>query len=302
MRPPASRVAVLRCNSYTATCLIRVLSEGLALFNLDVRGKTVLLKPNLVEHLPGRDINTDPRVVAAAADCFLRLGAGKVVIAEGPGHHRDTELLLQESGLKDQLRTLKIDFIDLNREDLVKSPLQAGYTGLGHLWLPRVVLASDFIVSMPKIKTHHWAGVTLSMKNMFGIVPGVRYGWPKNLLHWRGIHESVLDICATVRPSFVVADGVFAMEGNGPLHGTRRPLGALVLADDPVAGDATCARLMGLVPERVRHLREAGDFLGNLELGRIHQLAEPITTADPAFSVLPEFRYLLARVADTSPR
>ena len=81
--------------------------------------------------------------------------------------------------------------------------------------------ASDFIVSMPKVKTHHWTGVTLSMKNMFGIVPGSRYGWPKNVLHWAGIHESILDICATVRPHFVIADGIVAMEGDGPLNGTE---------------------------------------------------------------------------------
>jgi len=67
---------------------------------------------------------------------------------------------------------------------------------------------------MPKIKTHHWAGVTLSLKNMFGIVPGTKYGWPKNLLHWSGIHESILDICATVPIHFVIADGITAMEGN----------------------------------------------------------------------------------------
>ena len=88
------------------------------------------------------------------------------------------------------------------------------------LWLPRTVLEADFLVSMPKIKTHHWSGVTLSMKNMFGVVPGARYGWPKNILHWKGIQESILDLCATVPIHFVIADGIVAMEGNGPLNGT----------------------------------------------------------------------------------
>src|SRR5215467_4061168 len=74
----------------------------------------------------------------------------------------------------------------------------ASYTSMKYLWLPRTVLEPDFLVSMPKIKTHHWAGVTLSMKNLFGIVLGAEYGWPKNILHWRGIQESVLDLCATV--------------------------------------------------------------------------------------------------------
>jgi uncharacterized protein (DUF362 family) len=98
-----------------------------------------------------------------------------------------------------------------------------------HLWLPRTLLVSDFIVSMPKVKTHHWTGVTLSMKNMFGIVPGLRYGWPKNVLHWAGIHESILDICATVRPHFVIADGIVGMEGDGPLNGTAKKLNTILL-------------------------------------------------------------------------
>ena len=145
--------------------------------------------------------------------------------------------------------------MDLNRDELKKVRLKANYSGLHELWLPHTVLASDFVVSMPKVKTHHWAGVTLSLKNMFGIVPGMKYGWPKNLLHWNGIHESILDICATVPIHFVIADGITAMEGNGPLQGSARQLGKIVLADDPVAADATCARLMGFDPLQVRHLR-----------------------------------------------
>src|ERR1041384_8413297 len=109
---------------------------------------------------------------------------------------------------------------------------------------------------MPTVKTHHWAGVTLSMKNMFGVVPGTKYGWPKNVRHWKGIHRSILDICATVPIHFVIADGVIAMEGNGPLHGTHRHLGKIVLANDPVAADFVCARLMGLNPSLIWHRSE----------------------------------------------
>ncbi|HEY7387532.1 MAG TPA: DUF362 domain-containing protein [Bryobacteraceae bacterium] len=105
-----------------------------------------------------------------------------------------------------------------------------------------------------RVRTGIAAGVTLSMKNMFGIVPGMKYGWPKNVLHWHGIHESILDICATVPIHFVIADGVEAMEGNGPLQGEVRQLNRIVLADDPVAADVTCTRLMGLNHRAIRHL------------------------------------------------
>jgi uncharacterized protein (DUF362 family) len=247
-----------------------------------------------VEDLPG-PVNTNSALIGAAARCFLRLGATRIVIGEGPGHQRDTELVVQVAGLKPHLADRRIEFVDLNRDELAKVKLKANYSGLGELWLPRSVLDSDFVVSMPKVKTHHWAGVTLSLKNMFGIVPGMKYGWPKNLLHWHGIHESILDICATVPIHFVIADSITAMEGNGPLQGTARELGKIVLADDPVAADATCARLMGFDPLRVQHLSEGGRFLGNLRADRITMLAERAEAPIRPFAVLPDFRYLLAR-------
>jgi uncharacterized protein (DUF362 family) len=233
------------------------------LFDLDLRGKSVLLKPNMVEAIPGKPVNTDPQLIGAAAEALLRLGAGSVTVGEGPGHHRDTYLVVHETGLADQLRHRRISFVDLNRDELIKTTLRSNFSGLGELWLPRIVLASDFIVSMPKVKTHHWTSVTLSMKNMFGIVPGSRYGWPKNVLHWAGIHESILDICATVRPHFVIADGIVAMEGDGPLNGTPRKLNTIVLSDDPVAADFLLAELLGSNPIATKHLEEASRFLGN---------------------------------------
>ena len=267
--------------------------DGLRLFRLNVAGRRVLLKPNLVEDLPG-PVNTNADIIGAAARCFLRLGAARVVVGEGPGHQRDTELVVQAANLKPHLADRRIDFVDLNRDELARVKLKASYSGLGELWLPRTVLDSDFIVSMPKVKTHHWAGVTLSLKNMFGIVPGMKYGWPKNLLHWHGIHECILDICATVPIHFVIADGITAMEGNGPLQGTARDLGKIVLADDPVAADATCARLMGLDPLRVQHLSDGGRFLGNLNANRITMLGERVEPPARPFSVLPDFEYLIA--------
>lgn len=292
-RPKRSRVAILHAEQYSQE-LDQVLLKGLQLFPLDVRGKTVVLKPNLVDYLPGDAINTHPTLVLAAVEAFRRLGAKSVVIAEGPGHQRDTQVVLCQSGYKESLRYEKLRFVDLNRDELIRTPLRASYTGMKDLWLPRTVLDADFLVSMPKIKTHHWSGVTLAMKNMFGIVPGARYGWPKNILHWKGIQESILDLCATVPIHFVIADGIIAMEGNGPLNGTSRPLGRLVLSDDPVAADATCARLMGFDPERIEHVREGSRFLGNAEPAYIDQLGDTVRLPIISFRVVPEFENLYA--------
>jgi uncharacterized protein (DUF362 family) len=180
VRPKRSRLVILHVEAYSDK-LNELVHEGLRLFCLNIRGKSVLIKPNIVEVIPGKPVNTDPHLIRAAAEAFLRMDAASVTVAEGPGHHRDTDLLLHAIGLGDQLRHRKLRFIDLNRDALIKTTLRANYSGLGNLWLPQTVLASDLIVSMPKVKTHHWADVTLSLKNMFGIVPGCRYGWPKNV-------------------------------------------------------------------------------------------------------------------------
>jgi uncharacterized protein (DUF362 family) len=247
-----------------------------------------------VDYIPGNAINTHPLLVLAAAESFRRLGAKSVLVAEGPGHQRDTHLVLSQSGYEQCLRDEKIRFVDLNRDELMRAPLRASYTGMKDLWLPRTVLEADFLVSMPKIKAHHWSGVTLSMKNMFGVVPGARYGWPKNILHWKGIQESILDLCATVPVRFVIADGIVAMEGNGPLNGSPRTLGAIVLADDPVAADATCARLMGFEPDRIVHICEGSRFLGNASPTLIDQVGETVNAPATPFKVVPEFRHLYA--------
>ncbi len=290
-RPARSRVAILDADKYTES-LVETLFEGHKLFNLDISDKSVLLKPNLVDYIPGAHINTHPLLVAAAAECFKRLGARSVVVGDGPGHQRDTFLVLHKSGLLDQLSRVQVPFIDLNRDDVSKVKLRADYSGLHEIWLPRTVLEADFIVSMPKIKTHHWSGVTLSMKNMFGVIPGAKYGWPKNILHWKGIERCIVDICATVPIHFVIADGIVAMEGDGPLAGSPRHLGQVVLADDPVAADATCARLMGLVPERVPHITAAARFLGSMSVDKIDQIAGQVISPVVPFEVMQEFPHL----------
>ena len=292
-RAKRSRVAILHVEQYSQR-IDQILASGLRLFRINVQGKAVVLKPNLVDYIPGNAINTHPTLVLAAAESFRRMGARCVIVAEGPGHQRDTELVLSESGYRESLRDEALRFVDLNRDELVRTQLRASYMGMKSLWLPRTVLKADFLVSMPKIKAHHWAGVTLSMKNMLGVVPGSRYGWPKNILHWKGIQESILDVSATIPVHFVIADGIVAMEGNGPLNGTARPLGKIVLADDPVAADSVCARLMGFEPDRIVHIREGAKFLGNLSPALIDQLGETLEAPATPFQVVPEFRQLYA--------
>lgn len=286
-RPP-SRVAIRRAAGYCDD-LAALIQETASELGFHVQGKSVLLKPNFVEPDPRGIVNTNPAVVGAAREAFLRLGARSVVVGEGPGHERDTEGIVETIRLRDHIGKLAGKFVDLNLDDVALTSLRTRASRLKELYFPRTVLGADLVVSMPKLKTHHWVGATLSLKNMFGIVPGSCYGWPKNALHWAGISQSVLDINSTVRPDFAIVDGIVGMEGNGPIQGTAKFCGALVMGDDPVAVDATCVRIMGLAPERIDYLAKAGSVLGHVSERQVLQAGEPIGSVRTSFEVLPQF-------------
>jgi uncharacterized protein (DUF362 family) len=294
-RRAQSTTAILAQPRYDESLTDNIL-RGLDLCGLDVRGRRVLLKPNLVEYDPDGVINTHPSLVAAAVEAFRVRGATEVIVGEGPGHRRDTEYLLEASGLEYTLRHAGAEYVDLNTDDVRLLPLRSSFTALGSLYLPHSVLDADLLVSMPKLKTHKWAGATLSMKNLFGIVPGSLYGWPKNVLHWHGISESIIDINAALpMDRFNIVDGVVGMEGNGPIQGTARHSGVLVFGSDPVAVDATCARLMGLEPSAIHHISEAAAFLGNADEGIIRQVGEPIAAYRQNYAVIERLQHVLAR-------
>jgi uncharacterized protein (DUF362 family) len=291
-RKDHSRVAILPANRYDQP-LKDILLRGIKLCGLEVEGKRILLKPNLVEFDPKGVINTHPAVVEAAIDSFRSLGAAQVVVAEGPGHRRDNEYLLSASGLYDVIREHRVRYIDLNSDDVRPTFLRSSFTDLKQLYLPETLYNADVLVSMPKLKTHHWAGVTLSLKNMFGVVPGGVYGWPKNILHWQGIHQSILDINSSLPlPQFAIVDGIVGMEGNGPLQGKAKNSGVLIFGDDLVAVDATAARLMTIEPQKIDYLAKAGEFLGNLNQEKIQQIGERLDKLRQDFLVIEDFQKL----------
>jgi len=293
---PESRVAVRRVANYQAD-LSSVLFETLREFDLPVRGKTVLLKPNLVGLDPLGMMNTHPAVIAAARESFLRLGAAEVMVGDGPAMDRDTQAVLESIRLREFAGPLSRFFVDLNTDDVERVLLKTRASRLRELYFPKTVRGVDFLVSLPKLKTHHWAGVTLSLKNMFGVIPGSCYGWPKNILHWAGIDRAILDINAAVRPDFAIVDGIIGMEGNGPIQGVSKTAGVLIAGDDPVAVDSTCARIMGLAPEKIDHIARAATFLGHIETQKIRQLGESIASTRTPFAVLEAFRHLRQEAA-----
>lgn len=277
-----SAVAVIKAASYSVDLASKIL-EGIRTLKLDVKGKSILLKPNLVEFDKTTAINTDVAVIAAAYDVFRSLGAASVVIGEGPGHRRDTLGLSEEAGYWKGIEKFEDRFVDLNRDDVSKAK---GFAE--GVYLPNTALGADLIVSLAKMKTHHWAGATLSMKNFFGLVPGSVYGWPKNELHYYGIPKSIVELNRIFRKTFAIVDGITGMEGNGPIQGTPKLAGVLVMGQDLVAVDSTCCRIMGITPEKIEYLQLAAG-LGAIDAKQIEQRGERFENVRTDFKLIKEF-------------
>jgi uncharacterized protein (DUF362 family) len=167
----------------------------------------------------------------------------------------------------------------LNRDDIRQVELKTPFTRLDSLWAARTILAADVVVSMPKVKTYHWAGVTLSLKNMFGTIPGSVYGGRRTFLHWKGIDRSILDI--NTRCRCISSSRMASWRWKATDH-----------FRDLVAADFTCARFMGFDPYRISNLSQAAQFLGIGDVQR-DQLGERLPRTVRPFSVLPEFAHLI---------
>lgn len=288
-REKPAETFIARASGYQSDLASRILGglQELGVSTGEIRGKSILLKPNLVETRPGAiHLNTHPLVVRAAAEAFLHLGAARVLVAEGVGHRRDSLLVLEESGLAEVLYEDRIPFVDLNFDTVFTVANAHGATRLATLTLPETLKQVDWIVSVAKMKTHHWAGVTLAMKNLFGVMPGSYYGWPKNILHHAGIEGSIVDINAAVKPQLAIVDGIIGMEGDGPIMGTPKEAGVLVMGRNLPAVDATCARIMGINPRRIPYLEMAAGRLGPIREANIRQLGESIAAVRTPFALI----------------
>ena len=289
-------VGLAGCADYDRAHLLEAIRSGWRTTRPpDIRGKKIVIKPNIADFFPDRPIHTDPRLVEALIVHLRELGAGSIVLAEGPPHNRDTELVFRQTGFEALAGRLGLALVDLNydRVRLVRNP--SPNARLKEIWLPETVLSADVLISLPKMKTHRFAGVTLSLKNMFGLFPGLVYGWPKNILHWNGISSSICEINATVKSHYSIVDGIVGMEGYGPLLGTPKKAGVLVMGDNPLAVDATAARIMGVEPGRVEHLAVAQRArLGSLRRPDIVVGGGTIEQFRTDFALDPEFAFLRA--------
>jgi uncharacterized protein (DUF362 family) len=255
-----SIVAIERCSSYALEQVSQSLTRLWELAQLpSPKGKSIFIKPNLVDTLDQiTNITPAAEVITSLVDLLQSMRAKEVKVGDGPAFRRDAHAVAREIGLEDGLKRRSVPFVDLNYDD--PQPVRAKdgwFPGNSQIWLPRSILEADLVISLAKMKTHHWAKVSLCMKNLLGIFPGARYGWPKNFIHFSGIPQSILGIYQLLPEVLGIVDGIVGMEGDGPLFGEPVPHGILLAGSDPVAVDVVGKELMGFGKYEVDYLNLA---------------------------------------------
>lgn len=244
-----ARVIVKRASYHYETLKEKTFELLDALGGERITGQTrVLLKPNLLSAAPPEaGVVTHPLLVRAAAEYVLKKGA-LPVISDSPAMG-SFEKILAESSLKDHLSNLPVEVKAFTKS--IKVDIGEPF---GKIDIAEDALTTDFIINLPKLKTHSQMLLTLGVKNTFGCVVGYR----KAEWHLRaGVNRELfakllVRICQAVKPAISILDGILAMEGQGPgKAGTPRPLGCLIASDNVFALDRAVCAVLGMDPAKL---------------------------------------------------
>jgi len=246
------------------------------------RQKSILIKPNYINAShPSTGITTDSRVIEGAVKFLRQHNLKEVIIGEGSGF-ADTLEAFRVAGVDTVAERWQAKMVDLNKDEFIefvpKNPL-----ALKRVKIAKTALEST-IISVPKLKPHRLAGVTLSLKNMMGAVKA------KGTIH-NHLSQKIVDLVSIIKPSVAVIDGIIAGEGH-ETSGNPVEMNLVIAGTDPVAVDAVGAAVMGISPESVKHLHLAEEIgLGTCRLEQIEVLGEPIEKVRRKFrtSVLTKF-------------
>jgi len=229
----------------------------------------VLVKPNcVVPKKPSTGITTDSRIVEAIIE-FLK-SKGLKDIAIGEGGNRNTDRAFDVTGMRDVALRHDLKLINFNNDEGVEVEIPSA-KALHRVSISKTVLGSTCIVNVPKLKIHHMAQVTLSIKNLMGVIVDDRGA----IMH-RQIDEKLVDLASFVKPKLNVIDGIVGSEMD-EVQGEPILMGLVIAGTDMVATDAVGCAVMGVDPGTVRHLRLAEERgLGVANLDEITIVGEPI--------------------------
>jgi uncharacterized protein (DUF362 family) len=246
--------------------------------------KPVLIKPNYINaRHPSTGITTDSRVIEGVVKFLKQHHVKDVIIGEGSGF-ADTFEAFQVAGVDAIAEKWNVKLVDLNKDEFVEVK-PANPLALKTVKIAKTVLEST-IISVPKLKLHRLARVTLSLKNMMGAVT------PKGAIH-NPLSEKIVDLVSIIKPSVAVIDGIIAGEGH-ETSGNPVEMNLVIAGTDPVAVDAVGAAVMGIPPDKVKHLRLAEERgLGTCDLKQIEILGEPIDKVKKKFRMSFSSRFLV---------
>ena len=227
--------------------------------------KKVLIKVNFITTMKwDTGATTDPLVVEAIIQRLKKLPV-EVFVVESDATITNADKAFEATGMKEMCKQYGVEFLNLRHvKDKVKIKIPNGEC-LKDITVPRIVTESA-IISAAKMKTHMATKVTLGMKNMFGLLPDKL----KMKYHAKGISKVIVDINTVIKPYLTVIDGFVAMEGKGPSDGSPVKMDLIIAGKDPVATDASGARVMGIDPHEISHIRTAHQKgLGNIDYIKI---------------------------------
>lgn len=219
----------------------------------------VLLKPNLLaKHAPQRAVTTHPAVVRAVIRALKKRGVRNMTVADSPGgvyHAGIMKAIYRQSGLQQVCDEEGV--LLYSACHFAQKVSDSGVLVRSFMWI-EPALEADLIINLPKVKTHVMMGMSCAVKNLFGLVPGLQ----KAELHMRFPQKEhfgamLVDLCTAVGPCVTVADGILAMEGDGPAGGEPRRLGLLLAGENPFALDLAVCHIMNFAPQRVEYLAQA---------------------------------------------
>ena len=269
------KVIICECTQYNPQLLEKKLNAGMALLGgwekFVAPGMKVLLKVNLIgPKFPETAAITHPELVRAltrilkARGCQVWIGdsSGGAIAGIAP-----TARSFKVSGLEQLAREEGAVLKNFDREGVTEVTTEAG----GKMYLAKPMFEADFVINLPKIKTHSAAIYTGAVKNLFGCVPGLRKAEYHRLApDPRDLGQVLADIHQAVNVSLHIMDGVTAMEGEGPTAGTVYPAGKLLMSTDPLALDTVAVAMLGLNVEDIAILQTArARNLGTSELQEI---------------------------------
>lgn len=250
-------VALEKCNDYNAEQVYSAIKKMVEQVPPpDVRGKTVLLKPNiLMPKKPEAAICTHPVVVGQCVKIFLELGAKKVIVGESPAVANSVSAA-KATGIYAEVVNNGGEWVDFTGQTTVESP-NAKICKIFEFAKPYD--DADVIVSLSKLKTHQLMHYTGAMKNLFGLIVGLK----KAQTHYRFSNKTdfaqfLTDLNLAMKPVYAIMDAIVGMEGpGGPGNGDPIHLGFMAASENLLALDWTCASIVGYNPEQVPNLKDA---------------------------------------------